>query len=99
MNITELEKQALENYITNNYGDVPHHCVWSFALAEDGHNRIDKSKISGIVSSLAKKGLVLCDGEGNEATTQLTNEGQKLAYKLFHTKYDWMQEFKDKYLA
>ncbi len=96
--ITELEKQALENYVTNDYGDLPDHHTWSFAVAECGKNDISKAQISGVISSLVKKGLVSCTGVDKDASTYLTKAGSKKVYELFHSKYDWVDMHKAEYL-
>lgn len=99
MNITELEKQGLENFITNDYGDIPDHCIWSNVLADCGDNDISPQQISGIVSSLIKKGLVNSSGEGKDSTLSLTIKGRKQIVKSFINKHSFVEEYKSNYLG
>ncbi len=46
--------------------------VWSNCLSAEG---IEPSSLPGVVSSLSKKGLVLCQGNRNDSTVELTAEG------------------------
>ena len=75
MNITELEKDVIIAIAENQYADTPDSPVWSWAI--DYHTKITRKKqISGVVSSLVKKGLVIsCVDYGTEGCVQLTMKG------------------------
>jgi DNA-binding PadR family transcriptional regulator len=82
MNITELEKDVMIAIAENQYADSPDSEIWSFAI--DFHTKITKKEqISGVVSSLVKKGLAVCSSEhGNDDTVRLTTKGVKEYNKL-----------------
>ena len=81
MNLTELEKDVIVAIAENQYADVPSDPVWSFAI--DFHTKITKTEqISGVVSSLVKKGLAECWGEGKDSTVELTDTGVKAYHEI-----------------
>ncbi len=82
--LTELERDVLENGIANNeYGDDLPDAVWSGSIA-DFLKITTKAQLSGVISSLVKKGLVsVSQGEGNDDITNITPEG----VKLFESEY------------
>lgn len=69
-NLTDLEYAALHNLMHSDY-DGP--AVWAWCATG---GIVTKSKVSGVVSSLSKKGLVVCDGHGQDATICVTDEGR-----------------------
>jgi hypothetical protein len=84
MNTTELEKKLLINIAENQYQDGrdPEEMgpIWSNALDIGPMNIIGK-QISGVASSLSKKGLVICDGEKEDSCIRLTKEGVTAYYE------------------
>ena len=86
-NLTTLEIAVLDMMVTNDYGDTPDHHLWTNCLLDCSHPKegrdVEKVQLPGVISSLVKKGLVVCDGSGKEATVALTNEGQKAVYGVF----------------
>lgn len=83
MNLTELEKDVIRAIAENQYADTPDSPVWSFAISY--HTKIAKKKqISGVVSSLVKKGLAISTEkyDGKDDTVQLTEDGVAEYYKI-----------------
>ena len=70
MSLTELEKDVIKAIGGNQYADVPADPIWVFAVEYDT-KIVTKKQISGVISSLSKKGLLVTDGE----TVHLTPEG------------------------
>lgn len=70
--LTELEKQVLEGINNSDYGDELGSQIWAWSckcpIAET-------KQISGVISSLVKKGLVEGQDEGDDATIWLTELG------------------------
>lgn len=73
--ITTNEARYLACLIADQYHDGRDpvgNPVWSWSVADTfGGTRT----ASGVASSLARKGLVICDGYGGEATITLTQAG------------------------
>ena len=79
MKLTDLETKMLQNIITNDFGEEPYHVIWANCWDCGKNGRFVDGKVaSGIISSLSKKGLVLCQGDGEDATIELTKLGQTL---------------------
>jgi hypothetical protein len=74
-NVTELEVAALNNLIKSGY-DGPSY--WAFCATG---GPVTERVVGGVVSSLAKKGLVICQGYGDEATIEITAKGIQAAKK------------------
>lgn len=83
--ITALETKVLRNIALNQYqptnGSEPElfddtSAVWSSCL-DCGPEHIESSSIPGVMSSLSKKGLVVCSGslKAADATVTLTRKG------------------------
>lgn len=72
INLTDLEKQVLEGINNSDYGSSLGAAVWS---SEINCAIAGTRQISGVVSSLSKKGLVTCDGKGLKETVRITPEG------------------------
>lgn len=89
--LTDLEKDVLRNGLyDNNFNDVTvetlkswgskygdRGCiisVWSDCVVECCTVCIN-TQISGVLSSLSKKGLVVCEGHGRDARVEVTKEG------------------------
>lgn len=77
MNITELEKKVMQGILRSEFNDGSEksHPIWSWSIRADG---VAKKSIPGVVASLAKKGLAICDGEGKESCVCLSDEGMKM---------------------
>lgn len=71
-NLTNLEYVALHNLLSSGYGDGPTPTVWAFCATG---GVVTKTAASGVVASLSKKKLVMCDGSGSEATITVTAKG------------------------
>lgn len=65
-NITNNEREVINAIL--NWGGVS---IWTECLQDE--TSIPATSLPGVVSSLAKKGIVSCDGEGSEATVTLIN--------------------------
>lgn len=77
MKTTDMEKDVIRAIAENEYSDTPEDNVWVWVIA-DNCKITRKDQVSGIVSSLVKKDLVLTDGE----TIQLTEKGVIEYYKI-----------------
>jgi len=72
INLTDLEKQVLEGINNSDYGEELGDSIWC------GSERCDISdtkQISGVYSSLSKKGLVQVHKDGKDSTVWLTDLG------------------------
>ncbi len=77
MKLTELEKDVIVAITENEYSDVPEDAVWSWSVA-DNCKITHKDQVSGVVSSLTKKGLAECyNDRGKDSTIHLTDAGVK----------------------
>jgi predicted transcriptional regulator len=80
--LTELEKDVIVAITENEYSDVPGNPVWSWSVA-DNCKITHKDQVSGVVSSLVKKGLVECyDDRGKDSTVHLTDAGIKVYHGI-----------------
>lgn len=66
--LTALETAALKNLATSDYGNP----TWQWCATG---GIVTKSAAGGVVSSLVKKGLVVCQGRGDDATITITAAG------------------------
>lgn len=72
--MTELERDVLEAITKSDYYTQPGSSVWSWSIVD--HCRLaTKKNIKGVVSSLSKKGLVKCQGAGEDSEVQITTKG------------------------
>lgn len=80
--LTELEKELLLiGFAKSDFFEREEQSViWANSFADMPN--IKSKSISGVVSSLAKKGIMMCDGNGSEATISLTELGQEIFKKL-----------------
>lgn len=74
--LTEMEEAVMreipqDNFYESGFDSV----IWSDVFCEE--SSIDGKKIRGVISSLAKKGMLFVDGKGREVTISLTKMGQK----------------------
>ena len=77
--LTELETKLVENMITNDFGDAPDHHIWADCWDCGKHGKFCESRqISGVVSSLVKKGIVVTEEDGRDGTFYLSEKGQEL---------------------
>lgn len=79
LQLTELEKEVLEGINNSDYGNTLGEAIWSSSIK---HKVAGSKIISGVVSSLSKKGLTGHDGAGNEKTVWLTAEGINICKEL-----------------
>ena len=81
-NLTILEKDVLQAVVNNDYSaGNPHGAGWSWAI-NDACEVVQTKSFSGVVSSLSKKGVVICQGSGDDACISLTDLGRELWTKL-----------------
>jgi len=74
MNITDLEQDVIRAIADNQYANSPDDSVWSWAI--EYHTKITKTEqISGVVSSLVKKGLACSEDYGTDRIVRLTVKG------------------------
>jgi hypothetical protein len=84
MKTTELEAKTLVNIAQNllsslngaipqTFEDTMHGC-WTDCVGSDGPYELSGKQLSGIFSSLTKKGLIISDS-GSEGATELTEAG------------------------
>lgn len=72
INLTELEKEVLEGINNSEYGSELGDQIWSWSI----NCSISGTKtISGVVSSLSKKDLVISNEDGSDSTVSLTKYG------------------------
>ena len=74
MNITDLEKQVIQNILDSEYMDatdeqIINWAVWSFSVTNE------TKQLAGALGSFVKKGLVSCDECEGDETCALTIEG------------------------
>lgn len=80
MKLTELEKDVIIAIAKNEYSDNPGDPVWTFIIEDN--TDLHSKQISGVVSSLTKKGLVDSNDEGKDSTVWLTKNGVEEYHKL-----------------
>ena len=73
MKITELERKVMQGIVDSEFqnGSDGRSPIWSWSIRCD----VAKKSIPGVVSSLVKKQLAYCDGEGKDACVALTDVG------------------------
>jgi hypothetical protein len=76
VSITKLELEALRAIDNSEYGDSLGSDIWDWSVAQNIVEGTSPKSVPGILSSLSKKGLVICNGEGKEATVGMTDMGQ-----------------------
>lgn len=82
MNTTELENKVLVSMLHNHYGDEGS-AVWAWAHNDSTKpHGLPKATVSGVISSLCKKGLMWSNEDGRDSTIGLTDEGRKIAKTL-----------------
>jgi len=80
MKLTELEKVVIRTLAKNEYSDDPGDPVWTFIIEDN--TDLHSKQISGVVSSLTKKGLVDSNDDGKDSTVWLTENGVEEYHKL-----------------
>ena len=80
--ITPLEADVILNGIAKSdfFGDSTNATVWSEVII-DNCEQTTISQLSGVVSSLSKKGLLVQSGSGKDASVKLTAEGYSYYYR------------------
>ena len=73
-NVTDLERQVIQNIIDSEYMDATgeqmvNWAVWSFSVTNE------TKQLAGALGSLVKKGLCSCDVSEEDETCALTTEG------------------------
>lgn len=84
--LTQLEKEVLIGINNSEYSDALGSPIWSWSIecASAG-----TKQISGVVSSLSKKGLTISQGSGKDQTVMLTPLGISIC-----GKYDLLGQHK-----
>ena len=82
MTITELEKLALLNIRDNDFSTGPTSEIWSDSINDSPHANVPSASLGGVISSLRKKNLARSQGDGDESTIHLTEQGAALAATL-----------------
>lgn len=84
MNLTDLEKDVLVNGLYNNeYCNDPDSEIYVWANSIGYHCKgTQERQLSGVISSLSKKEIVVCEGHGNESTVRVTKKGMKVLKTL-----------------
>jgi hypothetical protein len=93
--LTELEKDVLDGIYRSEYTDGGiQPAIWSWSIA---CRKATTKQVSGVVSSLVKKGVVTCGGAGtkdDDATVDVTDLGVEVARSLgFFKMYDFGEGF------
>jgi hypothetical protein len=88
MKLTEKEKAVLKAMAFNHYGEGT--CTWSWAINESREpSGIEGKELSGVISSLTKKGLFRVDeGETRKEDSIWTTEAGKAAM----IEFGWMKK-------
>ena len=71
--LTALEHNVLECIDHNEYGDSLCDNVWTFSVA--GYFGGEPNQLSGVVSSLIKKGFINATDTGDDASIGMTDAG------------------------
>lgn len=75
--LTELEEDVLRGIYASEYADGSDQpAIWSWSIRA---KVATAAQVSGVVSSLAKKGAVTCYGDGKERTIRVTLLGASYA--------------------
>lgn len=74
--LTPLEVDVILNGFGKNdfFGDCTNGAVWSNSII-DNCEQTTISQVSGVISSLIKKGMITQNGSGKDASAKLTAEG------------------------
>lgn len=80
--LTDIERRAIQGILDSDYmdGDTGTDTIDRPVWTWDANPFDSKRTFSGAVSSLVRKGFVVIDGTGNDATIQITQAG----YNAFH---------------
>ena len=73
--LTILEKNVIKAIAESEYNDTPDEPTWTFIIEDN--TDLHSKQISGVVSSLTKKGLVNSIDDGDDSTIWLTKNGVK----------------------
>lgn len=71
MPLTSNELTVLKAFDDSEYGDYLTDPIWTFSITCS----IEGKALSGVFSSLTKKGYIDSDGSGDEAVSWMTKEG------------------------
>lgn len=78
--LTDLEKQAMKVKDDEYANLLDGEATWVFSWM--GETRIPAKQLRGIMSSLEKKGLIIMDGSGKDASISYTKEGREACKML-----------------
>lgn len=97
--LTELEIDVLDGIYRSDYNDGGTTAdIWAWSI---NARKATTKQLSGVVSSLSKKGIVVTDGDGtrdNDFTIRVTELGIEVARSLgFFTMYNGHEVFNDKH--
>ena len=74
--MTTNENAVLLAIAFNDFGDGPGTDIWADCINDSSKpSGIEGKALSGVVASLAKKGLIYCSGKGRDAYIRITEEG------------------------
>ena len=77
--LTTNETAVLLAIAFNDFGDGPGTEIWADCINESSKpSGITGKALSGVVSSLANKGFILCYGDGRDACIRITETGKAL---------------------
>lgn len=77
MILTELERDVIKNGFGNNEFEDDGDAVWSWSI-QPNCKLVTEKQISGVISSLVKKGLAISYGDGEDSVVELTNPGKQI---------------------
>lgn len=77
--LTELEKQVLEGINNSDYSDELGDAIWQ---GSENCKISGTKQISGVYSSLSKKGLIGTQQDGKDSTVWLTETGISICKEL-----------------
>lgn len=75
--LTVLELDVIKNGFGNNEFSDDGSPVWAWSI-QPNCKLTTKEQISGVIGSLVSKRLAISEGNGNDATVSLTDEGKML---------------------
>jgi hypothetical protein len=74
--ITANETAVLLSIAHNYFGDGPGTEIWADCINDSSKpSGIEGKALSGVVASLAKKGLIVCSGNSRDAGIRITESG------------------------
>ena len=80
LKITELEKDVIFNGFGHNEYEDTGEAVWTWSI-QPNCKIVTEKQISGVISSLNKKGLAVSYDDGEDSAVYLTGQGKKILNK------------------